>query len=184
MNNRHKEIVKITIATILLALGWVLPFITAQNGELGNMFNLIHIPTLITGFVLGPLYGLVIGFITPITRSLLFGMPPLYPMAFSMAFEMATYGLISGLLLYIFKKNIKTIVSIYLSLVIALICGKVVWGISRVIFGYFGANQITFKIFIIDSFVKSFPGTIIQLILIPTIYFAVKKLSFLGQIME
>ena len=34
---------------------------------------------MICGFVLGPVYGALIGFITPLTRSLIFGMPPILP---------------------------------------------------------------------------------------------------------
>ena len=42
--------------------------------------------------------GLLVGFVLPITRSLLFGMPPLVPTALAMAFEMAGYGAVAGLL--------------------------------------------------------------------------------------
>ena len=90
MKNRHILIKKIAISIMLLALGYVLPFITAQVREIGNMLNLIHIPTMLAGVILGPVYGALIGLITPITRSLIFGMPKLYPLAICMSIEMMT----------------------------------------------------------------------------------------------
>lgn len=85
MKSRNRTIIKICIAIVMLALGWVLPFLTMQVRELGNMLNLIHIPTFICGMILGPFYGGLIGLITPLTRSLIFGAPKLYPLAICMS---------------------------------------------------------------------------------------------------
>lgn len=48
------------------------------------------------GLILGWQYGLAVGFLLPFVRSVLFGMPVLYPNAIAMAFEMGTYGLVAG----------------------------------------------------------------------------------------
>ena len=42
-------------------------------------------------------YGAAVGFVAPLLRSVLFGMPPMYPVAIAMAFELLTYGLVIGL---------------------------------------------------------------------------------------
>ena len=42
-------------------------------------------------------WGLLVGFVTPLLRSVLFGMPPMVPTALAMAFELAAYGAVAGL---------------------------------------------------------------------------------------
>ena len=86
----------LTLAALFLALGLVLPFLTGQIPEIGGMLLPMHIPVLICGFVCGWKYGLVVGFITPLLRMMLFGMPPLAT-AVGMAFELATYGAVTGI---------------------------------------------------------------------------------------
>ena len=185
MNSRHNLIKKMCIFIVLLSLGWVFPFITAQSRELGNMLNLIHIPTLIGGMILGPWYGVLLGVITPITRSFIFGMPKLYPLAICMGLELGTYGLISGLIFKLLKNrfSIKEVIALYLSLIIALLCGRIVWGVSRSIFAMFSTEIMTFKIFITSGFLVSWPGVLLQIIIIPIIYYAIKKTNLLNGVM-
>ena len=79
-------IFKITFSGISIALGLVLPFLTGQIPEIGSMLCPMHIPVFICGIICGWKYGLIVGFITPILRSVIFQMPPFYPVALSMAF--------------------------------------------------------------------------------------------------
>ena len=105
---KNKIIFNISFSGIMVALGMILPFLTGQIPEFGNMLCPMHIPVFICGLVCGWKYGLVVGFIIPLLRSSIFGMPPIYPTAVSMSIELATYGFISGLLIKIFKeKNMK-----------------------------------------------------------------------------
>ena len=85
-------------AALFLALAFVLPLLTGQVPKVGNMLCPMHFPVLLCGFVLGGPWGLAVGFAAPLLRSVLFGMPPMFPVAISMAFELAAYGLVSGLL--------------------------------------------------------------------------------------
>ena len=94
MTKYQLQLVKICLAALFLALGWLMPFLTGQIPEFGNMLLPMHIPVMICGFVLGPVYGALIGFITPLTRSLIFGMPPILPTGLAMCFELMTYGFI------------------------------------------------------------------------------------------
>ncbi|MBQ8411225.1 MAG: ECF transporter S component, partial [Ruminiclostridium sp.] len=68
MKNNLKKLV---ISAMLLALGLVLPFLTGQLQQIGNMLLPMHIPVLLCGFICGPWYGLSVGFIMPLMRSML-----------------------------------------------------------------------------------------------------------------
>ena len=83
----------LVLAALFLALAFVLPMVTGHVPQVGNMLCPMHFPILLCGFVLGGPWGLAVGFIAPLVRSVLFGMPPMFPIAISMAFELAAYGL-------------------------------------------------------------------------------------------
>lgn len=167
---------KICISGLCLALGLILPFITGQIKEIGNMLCPMHIPVIICGFICGPFYGLIIGILTPIIRSLIFSMPPFYPLAISMAVELGMYGLISGLLYNVLiKKNVSNkislnIIYIYISLIVAMIIGRVSWGLTRYMLTLIDDTMtFTKETFISGALLTAWPGIIIQLILIPLI---------------
>lgn len=168
---------KLCFAALLLALGWLLPLLTGQNRDLGNALSLIHIPAYLGGFLLGPWYGILLGFVIPISRSIFFGMPVLYPRALCMAFEMATYGGICGGMYRFFsiKKTNKKIVSIYISILPAMFFGRIVWGVGRALCGLFSADAFTWSSFIAGGFVTAWPGMVAQLILLPILIVTLEK---------
>lgn len=158
---------------MFLAIGTVLPFFTGQIPQVGRMLLPMHIPVLLCGLVCGWKYGLAVGFILPLMRSLMFIMPPLYPDAVSMAFELATYGFIAGFL----YENARwhCIKSLYRCMAIAMIGGRIVWGIARVLLLGFGENGFTFGAFIAGAFINAIPGIIVQLTIIPGIMLALDR---------
>ena len=79
---------KLVLSGLFLAIGLVLPFLTGQIPEIGNMISPMHFPVLLCGFICGAPYGALVGLILPPVRFLLFQMPPLYPVGLAMAFEM------------------------------------------------------------------------------------------------
>ena len=79
---------KLTYSALCLALAIVLPFLTGQIPQIGSMLCPMHIPALLCGFLCGWQYGAVVGFVSPLLRMLMFGMPPVY-VAIAMAFELA-----------------------------------------------------------------------------------------------
>lgn len=160
---------KITLSAMFIALGIVLPFITMNIPTLGNMLLPMHIPVLLGGFILGPIYGMFIGFVTPLLRSLMFGAPIFYPNAIVMSFELLTYGLISGVFYHIIFNRRSKLINIYISLILAMIFGRIIYGIVYLIISFISLNEFTFNIFIMEAFVNAIPGIIIQLILIPII---------------
>ena len=83
MTRSTKNLVR---ASLLMALGLLLPFLTGQIPQIGRMLSPMHIPVLLCGMICGWPYGLAVGFLTPLLRSVLFGMPAIYPQAVAMAF--------------------------------------------------------------------------------------------------
>ena len=77
----HDKLLRSVLAALFLALAYVMPFLTGQIPEIGSMLCPLHIPVLLSGFVCGPLWGAVVGFVAPLLRSLTLGMPPLFPTA-------------------------------------------------------------------------------------------------------
>ena len=122
------QIRKLTYSALYLAIALVLPFLTGQIPEIGSMLCPMHIPALLCGFVCGWPWGLAVGFVSPLLRSLLFGMPTAYTAA-AMAFELAAYGAVSGILYRIFPRRNW---SVYVTLIAAMIVGRLVWGGANV----------------------------------------------------
>lgn len=167
-----KEIFKITLSAIFLALAFVLPFLTGQIPQIGSMLCPMHIPVLLCGFICGWKYGLIVGIIAPLLRSLTLGMPPLFPTALCMAFELATYGVISGIMYQILPKKKGYI---YVSLITAMLGGRIVWGIAM--FCCLGFSKFGLASFWTSGFVNAFPGIILQIVLIPVIIIALQKVN-------
>ena len=117
---------KMVLSALFLALAFVLPFITGQIPEIGSMLCPMHIPVLLCGFFCGWKWGLAVGFVAPLFRSLTLGMPPIYPTAFCMAFELAAYGAVSGLMYKLLPRKKS---SVYISLLSAMLLGRIVWGL-------------------------------------------------------
>lgn len=163
---------KLTLSAVFLALGIVLPFLTGQIPAVGNMLLPMHIPVLLCGFVCGWQWGLFTGFILPLMRSALFSMPPMMPTAMAMAFEMAVYGAVTGLL---YQKLPKSMTSIYISLVSAMIAGRLVWGaVSIFLYGIAG-KSFGWQFFLGGAFFNAVPGIIFQLTLIPIVILTLKR---------
>ena len=76
-----EHIMNLTRASMFLALAYVLPFFTGQVPQIGSMLCPMHIPVLLCGFLCGAPWGLMVGFIAPILRSFVLGMPPMFPTA-------------------------------------------------------------------------------------------------------
>ena len=157
---------KLTYAALFLALALVLPFLTAQIPEIGSMLSPMHIPVLLCGFLCGWPWGLAVGFIAPLLRSVLFGMPAMFPGAAAMAFELATYGAVSGLLYRMLPRKKW---SIYATLITAMIVGRVVWGIARWILAGLSGKGFTWAMFLAGGFTNAVPGIILHIVLIPVL---------------
>ena len=172
MLKERSKLLRLIFSAMFLAIALVLPFLTGQIQSIGKMLCPMHIPVLLCGFFCGPWFGAAVGAIAPLLRSLLFGMPRLFPEGIAMCFELCTYGLIAGLLYYYLPKKPWCV---YVSLIGAMLAGRAVWGIVRVIL--YGVGHIPFgwAAFLSGAFVMAVPGIIVQIILIPILVITLRK---------
>ena len=165
-NYLHNYLLKLVLASLFLALAYVMPFLTGQIPEIGSMLCPMHLPVLLCGFICGWPWGLAVGVIAPLFRSLTLGMPPLFPTALCMAFELAAYGAIAGVMHKLLPKKKPYI---YCSLLIAMIAGRLIWGAAMFICVGSGGGNFTFAAFLAGAVTNAIPGIILQIILVPAI---------------
>lgn len=171
---RQSKVLKMVWAAMFLALAYVLPFLSGQIPEIGSMLCPMHIPVLLCGFICGWPWGLVVGLVAPLLRSGMLGMPPLFPTAVCMAFELATYGAIAGLM---YKVLSKKKITIYVSLLIAMIAGRLVWGAAMFICMGMKGGSFGFSAFLAGAVTNAIPGIIVQIVLIPILVMALEKVK-------
>lgn len=168
---------KLVLSAACLALAYVLPFLTGNIPYVGSMLLPMHLPVLLCGFLCGGPYGLLVGFLSPLLRAALVGMPSLFPTAIAMAFELATYGFVCGILS---KKAIHSLKGVYLSLIVAMIAGRIVWGLVRLSLTFLNDSTFPISAFFAGAFTKAIPGIILQLILVPAVVLALRRSRILA----
>lgn len=172
MNRNTLYIQKLVLSAVSLALCMVLPFLTGQVPEIGNMLCPMHIPVLLCGFLCGPAWAAVVGAIAPLLRFALFGMPPLFPTGVAMCVELAVYGAVSGVLYRVLPRKA---INVYVSLIAAMLLGRIVWGVVRVAIAGVTGSSFTWAAFIAGAFTSAVPGMILHLLLIPLIVLALER---------
>ena len=170
MTKHNNKTQIITTMGLLTAVGLILPYVTGHAyGIPGTILLPMHFPIFLMGMLCGPIWGIIGGIVVPFLSSVLTGMPAFYPTLPIMMCELAVYGGISGLLYYQKRKNL------YLSLIAAMVCGRIVHGAVWALLFLAGGKTVTFVAafsFVVDGI----PGVILQLILIPPIVKSVNKL--------
>ncbi len=170
--NTNLQLRKMVYAAIFLALALVLPLLTGQIPEIGSALSPMHIPVLLCGFLCGWPWGMAVGFIAPLLRSVTFGMPPMIPGAVAMAFELAVYGALAGLLYSLLpRKNW----AIYVTLIVAMIAGRIVWGLVRLVIAGLTGNAFTMAAFLAGAVTNAVPGIILHIVLIPILVMALER---------
>lgn len=160
---------ELILSALFVALGLVLPMLFHSIGA-GSVFLPMHIPVLLAGFFLSVPYATLVGALTPILSSVLTGMPPMFPVLPFMVFELLTYGAVVSYMHNKVKANI------FLSLIVAMIAGRIVSAIVVwILTSFFMAKLPAPTVFIAGAIVKGIPGIIIQLILIPAIVYILNK---------
>jgi riboflavin transporter FmnP len=163
--SRTREMV---LAGLFIALGVMLPIAFHAVGAGGPVFLPMHIPVLMAGFVLSPVFALVVGMVTPLLSSVLTGMPPLMPMAFIMMIELGIYGLVVSLI----SKKLNSI----FTLLTAMVAGRIAAGIMVMIL----VNAVGIKfapplLYLKGAVITGVPGMIVQLVFIPVLLALVKR---------
>ena len=173
MNEKRRTMQDLAVAAMMLALGYVLPFFTGNIPQIGSMLLPMHLPVLLCGLLCGWKYGLAVGFLLPLMRSLLIGTPPPFPTGIAMAFELAAYGSIAGSLYA--RSRWQCVIALYRCLIIAMISGRIVWAAARMVMVGAANVPFTWEIFLSGAFLTAIPGIILQLIAIPAIMVALNR---------
>ncbi|MCM1055460.1 MAG: ECF transporter S component [Bacteroides sp.] len=168
-----KSVKNLTLSAVFMAVGIILPFFTGQIPAVGSMLLPMHIPVFLCGLICGWQYGAAVGFVLPLFRSLLFGAPVMFPTAAAMALELMTYGLAAGLLYN--RSRWQCVLSLYRSMLIAMICGRAVWGAAQAVFLGVGGKAFTWEAFAAGAFLNAIPGIILQLVFVPAVMIALNK---------
>lgn len=167
---------QITGSAMLAAVGVLLPQVFHMIGgtATGGMFLPMHIPVLLAGMLYGPMCGASVGVLAPTLSFLIFGMPPAAKYPF-MLIELILYGLAAG----VFERALRRfetanlILTTFLSqLVGRLAYAGCLWLGGRFLVGvaFPAAASVT------AALATGLPGIVIQLVLVPAAYSALRKL--------
>ena len=74
-----------------------------------------------------------------------------------------------------YKALPKKTINIYVSLIISMIAGRVVWGLARLIIAGVTNAQFTWEMFISGAVLTSIPGIVLHIVLIPLIVIGLKR---------
>lgn len=169
------EVKKMTIAAMCIALSVVLPlaFHSVQNAA--AVFCPMHIPVFIAGLITSWSYGLLVGILSPIISAMITGMPNGAHLA-PMMVELMAYGLFSGLLsMKIRTKHVY--LDLYISLIGAMLLGRIVAGLSRALIFMKGSYAI--GVFFTGYFITCWPAILIQLAIIPSLVFGLERANLI-----
>lgn len=169
----QRPIQTLAMAAMLTAVGYVLPFFTGNIPQIGGMLCPMHLPVLLCGLLCGWKYGLAVGFVLPLMRSLLVGAPPMFPTAIAMAFELAAYGFLAGFLYA--RSRWQCVVALVRCLVLAMVGGRIVWAVVRVVLSGVSGQAFTWQMFLSGAFLTAIPGIILQLVFIPAVMVALDR---------
>ena len=168
---------KAIITAICIALCVVLPQAFHAIPRAGMIYLPMHIPVLLCGLICGWPFGLLCGLAGPALSSVITGMPPAATLP-SMMIECAIYGCIAGLLMAIVRTR-KTYLDLYISLIGAMLCGRIIAGILQALI--FSAGKYSISAWATSYFVTALPGIIIQIVLLPSIVFALMKAKLIPE---
>lgn len=169
MNNKNR---RLAYSALFLALALVLPFLTGQIPTIGKALSPMHIPVMLCGFICGPLWGAAVGAIAPLLRSVLFGMPAMFPGAVAMTFELTTYGILSG---WLYRLLPRKPWNIYASLLVAMVGGRLVWGAARFVLAGLSGSEFPFSAFLAGAVTGAIPGIILHIALIPLLVMGLER---------
>jgi hypothetical protein len=155
-------------AALIVAMGLVFPAIFHFTSINGQIFLPMHLPVLIGAAFVNPWIALLAGGLIPLVSSFATGMPPLMPIAILMTAELAAYGASMSWLI------VKRHVNVYAALLVSMIIGRVVLGISAFLMASLFVVKLNPTLYLKGAVISGLPGIALQLILVP---FVIKALS-------
>jgi len=90
-----------------------------------------------------------------------------------MAFELAAYGFMTG---FLHNRLPKKKWSVYVSLVSAMLVGRVIWGFAMLVCMGLDTTQFGMTAFLSGAVTTAIPGIILQLVLVPVIVIRLEKI--------
>lgn len=167
-----KKTKDLVLTALMIAIGLVLPPIGRAIGA-GVWLSPMHIPAFLAGITVGPVSGLIVGLVLPFLNNIIFGMPQGATLA-AMTIELPVYGVVSGFLMVALKNELKNETErLYVSLIIAMGLGRIAGGLVHAF--VFDAGTYSIAIWASSYFVATAPGILVHLIVVPSVYFALKK---------
>jgi niacin transporter len=160
------------VSALFIALGVILPLVFHQFGIAGRIFLPMHYPVILSGFLLGPLWGALVGVLCPPLSFLISGMPRL-PSLLLMVPELLTYGLLAGLLSP--KIGLRSWWHGAMILFSVLIGGRLVYGLAATFFGPIFLGIDNPLLYIGGALLSGLPGALIILILLPPLIIRIQK---------
>lgn len=160
-----------------IAIGIIFPVIFHVFNLSGKIFSPMHIPVMVGGFLLGPTYGMAIGFVTPLLSSLLTGSPALIPSMPMMVFELSGYGFMTG---FLWQKT----KAMYLSLPVSIVFGRLCALIAAFFLSLTIAPDISPIARILLGITDGLPGILLQLILVPMMVKMLQSNKEISKILE
>ena len=162
---------KAILTAACIALCVVLPMAFHAIPNAGSIYCPMHMPVLLCGLICGWPFGLLCGVAGPVLSSLFTGMPSMAYLP-SMIIELAAYGFAAGFLMRVVRTK-RLLADLYISLVVALLAGRIVAGASRALI--FAPGSYSMAAWATSYFVTALPGLLIQLEVLPAIAFALEK---------
>ena len=179
---RNEKVKNLVLSAMFFAIGLVLPLVTGQVPQIGQMLLPMHLPVFLCSLICGWQYGLPVGFLLPLVRSLIFQMPPLFPTAVAMSFELAAYGFFAGFLYRILlNKGWKQLFALFTAMIAAMVIGRLVWGAAMWVLMSIGGKGFTFEAFLAGAVINAIPGIVMQIVLIPTVMLSLERSRSIGQ---
>ena len=178
---KHKSndaVFRLTASALCLAAAYLLPFLTGQIQQIGKMLCPMHLPVLLCGMICGWQYGLAVGIMGGIPTMRERSSGAIKPTAVAMAFELAAYGVIAGLLCRALSKKSAWI---YVSLIGAMLGGRIVWGGVSYLLAGLTHGEFPFSAFLAGAFINAVPGIVLQLVVIPPAVLALRKAGLTGR---
>lgn len=172
MSKNNSTTKNLVTSALLIAIGVLLPQLFHTFGQTaGQVFLPMHIPVIMAGLMVGPLWGMGVAVFIPVVSMLFLGMPQI-PMLWFMIVELVAYAVFSGLL--------SEKINIYLNLAITMVFGRIVYGLSLIIAVKLFKMNFPFAqtAAFFTGMTKGLPGILIQLTIIPPIIYALKKGGF------
>lgn len=171
MRNTMSNVRRMVFAAFCVALCVILPLVLHAIPNAGTVLLPMHIPVLLCGLICSWPYGFVCGLLGPALSCLLCAMPPAASLP-AMMVECSIYGLISGVVLRLIRTG-NVYGDLYLSMGSAMIVGRIAAGAAKALL--FAPGKITMAVWASSYFAVGLPGIAIQLLLLPTIVFALMR---------